>query len=83
MSLYPAGTLSSHGRASVLGRGDRVGAVTGRRQLRLTVCGIAIVAIAVASIAEPPGTAEAIGYAIVLVVLGFLIAREMRAGGGT
>ena len=55
-------------------------AVTGRHQLRIAVCGIAIIAIALATIFEPPGTAEAIGYAVVLVVMLFLIRRELRAG---
>jgi hypothetical protein len=45
----------------------------------MAVCGVAIVAIALATIFEPPGTTEAIGYAVVLVVLVLLIVREMRA----
>jgi uncharacterized sodium:solute symporter family permease YidK len=53
--------------------------VSGRRQARIVVAGIAIVAIALATIFEPPGTAEGIGYAVVLVVLVLLIVREMRA----
>jgi hypothetical protein len=53
--------------------------VSGRRQARIVVCGVAIVAIALASIFEPPGTTEGIGYAVVLVVLILLVVREMRA----
>ena len=45
----------------------------------MAVCGIAIVAIALATIFEPPGTVEGIGYAVVLVVLVLLVIREMRA----
>jgi hypothetical protein len=58
----------------------RVSAVTGRHQLRIAVCGIVILVIALASIFEPPGTTEAIGYAVVLVVMLLLIRREMHAG---
>ena len=53
--------------------------MSGRRQARVAVCGVAIVAISLATIFEPPGTAEGIGYAVVLVVLVALIVREMRA----
>ena len=60
-----------------------MGVVTGRHQVRITVCGIVILVIALASIFEPPGTTEAIGYAVVLIVMLFLIRREMRAARGT
>ena len=53
--------------------------MSGRRQARMIVAGIAIVAIGLATIFEPPGTAEGIGYAVVIVVLVLLIVREMRA----
>jgi hypothetical protein len=69
------------------GRGSapaiRVSAVRGRHQTRIAVCGIVIVVIALASIFEPPGTVEAIGYAVVLVVMLLLIRREMRASRGS
>jgi hypothetical protein len=55
--------------------------VTGRHQLRIAVCGIVILVIALASIFEPPGTVEAIGYAVVLIVMLFLIRRELSAAG--
>src|SRR6185437_3772090 len=86
-SLYPSRALSSH----LACRPDRrltggqavisVGVVTGRHQVRITVCGIVILVIALASIFEPPGTTEAIGYAVVLIVMLFLIRREMRGEG--
>ena len=55
--------------------------MTGRHQLRIAVCGIVILVIALASIFEPPGTVEAIGYAVVLIVMLFLIRRELSAAG--
>jgi len=56
--------------------------VSGRRQARIVVCGVAIIAIALAAIFEPPGTTGGIGYAVVLAVLILLIVREMRANRG-
>ena len=57
--------------------------MSGRRQLRMTVVGAALVAITLSAIFEPPGTTGAIGYAVVLAVLLFLFIREMRAGAGS
>ena len=56
--------------------------MSGRRQARIVVCGVAIIAIALAAIFEPPGTTGGIGYAVVLAVLILLIVREMRANRG-
>ena len=47
-----------------------------RSQVRIAVCVLGIVVLALSSIFEPPGTTEAIGYAVVAVVLVFLIQRE-------
>ena len=47
-----------------------------RSQLRIAVCTLGILAIIASSIFEPPGTVEAIGYVVVLVVLVLLIRKE-------
>jgi EamA domain-containing membrane protein RarD len=49
-----------------------------RDQLRMIVCGVVILIIAVASIAEPPGTVQSIGYAVVIVAMMIVIQRERK-----
>jgi hypothetical protein len=49
-----------------------------RGQLRMLLFGVVVVLIAVSAIVEPPGTATAIGDAVVLVVILSLIVRERR-----
>jgi hypothetical protein len=49
-----------------------------RDQLRILICGIVIVVIAAASIIEPPGVVEGVGYAIVTVAMLITIQRERR-----
>jgi hypothetical protein len=47
----------------------------------MLVFGVVAVVIVVAFIAEPPGTVESIGLAVVLVVMLSLISRERRGLG--
>jgi hypothetical protein len=47
-----------------------------RGQLRMIIAALAIVVIVVASILEPPGTAQAIGYVAVVLVMVLVILRE-------
>ncbi len=47
-----------------------------RSQLRIAVCSLGILVIALAAIFEPPGTVGAIGYLVVVVVLILLVLRE-------
>jgi hypothetical protein len=49
-----------------------------RSQARHILYGVVIVLIALASIIEPPGTVEAIGYAVVIVALLAAVLRERR-----
>jgi hypothetical protein len=47
-----------------------------RAQLRLIVFSVVAIVVVVTLIAEPPGTVEAVGLAVVLVTMLFLIVRE-------
>jgi Flp pilus assembly protein TadB len=47
-------------------------------QLRMIVCGIVLIVIAVASIIEPPGAIQRIGYIIVIVAMLVVIQRERK-----
>jgi Na+/H+ antiporter NhaB len=49
-----------------------------QQQLRLIVFGIAIVLIAVAAVAEPPGPVGGVGYAVVVLAIIFTVVRERR-----
>jgi hypothetical protein len=49
-----------------------------RSQLRLVVCGVVIIVIAVASIVEPPGLIEAVGYIVVVAAMLAVVQRERR-----
>ena len=49
-----------------------------RGRLRMTLAGIVFVVICVALIVEPPGTAEGIGLAIVLVAMLVVVLQEWR-----
>ncbi|HEY4427778.1 MAG TPA: hypothetical protein VGN08_06200 [Solirubrobacteraceae bacterium] len=52
--------------------------MSARSRTRMTVFGVVIVIIAVASILEPPGVVEGVGYAVVVVVMVSLLLRERR-----
>jgi hypothetical protein len=49
-----------------------------RAQVRLIFCGVILIAISVASIVEPPGTATAILYGLVIISTLLTIQRERR-----
>jgi hypothetical protein len=51
-----------------------------RRQLRMILFGVVIALIAVGAIVEPPGTAAAVGDAVILAVIVALVVRERRRG---
>ena len=48
-----------------------------RAQIRLIVCGVVVVVIAVATIVEPPGTAATILYVLVIMSMVLTIYREL------
>jgi hypothetical protein len=48
-----------------------------RAQIRLIVCGVVVVVIAVATIVEPPGTGAAILYVLVIMSMVLTIYREL------
>lgn len=49
-----------------------------RGQLRMVVAGIVIIVIAAASIVEPPGTLQGIGFAIVVLAMLLVVLQEWR-----
>ncbi len=49
-----------------------------RDQLRMIVCGVVLVVIAIASIIEPPGVIEGIGYALVIAAMLIVIQRARK-----
>jgi Flp pilus assembly protein TadB len=49
-----------------------------RGQLRAIVCGVVAVVIVVTWVAEPPGTAAAVGLAVVFVVMVLTVVRELK-----
>jgi len=49
-----------------------------RSQTRMLVFAVVIILIAVASILEPPGSLQAVGYAVVVVVILAFMVRERR-----
>jgi Flp pilus assembly protein TadB len=50
-----------------------------RSKLRTVVCGVVAVIIVIAWVAEPPGTVEAVGLAVVFVAMILVVLREIRA----
>jgi hypothetical protein len=49
-----------------------------RSHLRIVVFGVVIIVIGIASIVESPGAGEAVVFAVVLVAMILLIARERK-----
>ncbi len=49
-----------------------------RGQIRLLVAGVVTLVIAVASIVEPPGAIESVGFAVVIVAMMLVVLQEMR-----
>jgi hypothetical protein len=50
-----------------------------RARLRLVLFSVVVIVIGVASIVETPGTTEGIGYAVVILALVLIVARERRS----